>query len=196
MSLRRRLALLSAAAVAVTVVLASAIVYVLVRSNLRSNIDEDLRQQADRASARVGEFNQQVPPPDGGPQTQELPAGAVPALPPPVPGGPSSLGQVIRADGQVIQTPGTTVQIPVSAQDDDLAANGGEPHFEDVELGSGSLRVLTQPLPDGGAIQVATSLQDTEDTLSTLVLVLFLVSAGGIALAAARADQEQDQDQG
>jgi hypothetical protein len=35
MSLRRRLALLSAAAVALTVILASAIVYVLVRDGLR-----------------------------------------------------------------------------------------------------------------------------------------------------------------
>ena len=44
---------------------------------------------------------------------------------------------------------------------------------------------MTQPLADGVAIQVAASLQETEDTLSTLVLILVLVSIGGIALAAA-----------
>ncbi len=48
MSLRRRLALLSGAAVAVAIVLASAIVYVLVRDSLRDQVDDDLRGQAER----------------------------------------------------------------------------------------------------------------------------------------------------
>ncbi|MBM3667198.1 MAG: two-component sensor histidine kinase, partial [Actinobacteria bacterium] len=54
MSLRRRLGLLSAAAVAVTVVLASAIIYLLVRDNLRDEVDQDLRRQAERAEALAG----------------------------------------------------------------------------------------------------------------------------------------------
>jgi two-component system sensor histidine kinase MprB len=45
--------------------------------------------------------------------------------------------------------------------------------------------VLTQPLPMGGAIQVARSLEDTDHTLDTLIIILAAVSAGGIALAAA-----------
>ncbi len=45
--------------------------------------------------------------------------------------------------------------------------------------------MLTQPLANGAALQVAASMESTEDTLSTLVLILFLVSAGGVALAAA-----------
>jgi two-component system sensor histidine kinase MprB len=44
--------------------------------------------------------------------------------------------------------------------------------------------VLTQPIADGAAIQVARSLEDTNQTLSTLVIILAAVSAGGIALAA------------
>jgi two-component system sensor histidine kinase MprB len=57
-----------------------------------------------------------------------------------------------------------------------------------VNAGDTSLRVLTEPLggvPGGAAIQVARSLEDTNDTLNTLILILALVSAGGIALAAA-----------
>ena len=47
MSLRRRLALLSALAVAFAVLLASGLVYTLVRDRLRGDIDNDLRHQAD-----------------------------------------------------------------------------------------------------------------------------------------------------
>ena len=45
--------------------------------------------------------------------------------------------------------------------------------------------MLTQPLAAGGAIQVARSLEDTNHTLNTLIIILAAVSAGGIALAAA-----------
>jgi len=46
-SLRRRLALLSALAVAFAVLLASGLVYTLVRDRLRGDIDNDLQHQAD-----------------------------------------------------------------------------------------------------------------------------------------------------
>ena len=52
MSLRRRLALLSALAVALAVLLASVLVYTLVRDRLRGDIDHDLRQQAERVTQR------------------------------------------------------------------------------------------------------------------------------------------------
>ena len=188
MSLRRRLGLLSGAAVALAVVLASAITYALVRDSLRDQIDEDLQEQAERSMDRLEGISEIGP---GGPEiVRGTGAGAPPghalALPPPGgPGGPPTLGQFITAEGEAISTPGTPIQIPVSEHAHELAAEGGEPEFEDVEVGDTPLRVLTQPLAEGAAIQVAASLEDTDDTLSTLVLILFLVSAGGIALAAA-----------
>ena len=202
MTLRRRLALLSAAAVALTVVLASALVYVLVRDSLRDNVDDDLRGQVEQAEARLGEFEQALPaePPGGleailgGSEGQppgvarSQPVGPPPDVltaPNPSPGDAAALGQFIDAEGDVAPTPGTTVRIPVSSEARELAANGGDPSFEDVEADDTPLRVLTQPLAGGVAIQVAASLQETEDTLSTLVLILVLVSIGGIALAAA-----------
>ena len=204
MTLRRRLALLSAAAVALTVVLASALVYVLVRDSLRDNVDDDLRGQVEQAEARLGEFEQALPAgaePPGGLEAilggsegqppgvaQSQPVGPPPDVltaPNPSPGDAAALGQFIDAEGDVAPTPGTTVRIPVSSEARELAANGGDPSFEDVEADDTPLRVLTQPLAGGVAIQVAASLQETEDTLSTLVLILVLVSIGGIALAAA-----------
>ena len=197
MTLRRRLALLSALAVALAVLLASGLVYTLVRDRLRSDIDSDLRHEATRATQRfeagpVGiqgsagariegspapSATSPAPPPGGVPLAQ--------ALPPPEPGEPIALAQLISSSGDVLTMADSQVRIPVSGADRALAAQGGEPKIEDAKAGDTSLRVLTQPLPGGMALQVARSLEDTNQTLSTLVLILALVSAGGIALAAA-----------
>jgi two-component system sensor histidine kinase MprB len=220
MSLRRRLALLSAAAVALAIVLASVIVYALVRDRLRDQVDDDLRGQADTTMARLeGIFTRAIDPgqavapgalgaiiaraeapPDPGAAPDEQAAGQggalatkgpngetqILALPPTSPGAAPPVGQIIGADGTAIQGPGSSIKIPVSSTAREVAATAGEPKLEDVEVGNDTtLRVLTQPLVRGAALQLASSLEPTQDTLSSLVVILFLVSAGGIALAAA-----------
>jgi two-component system sensor histidine kinase MprB len=204
-SLRRRLALLSAAAVALAVLLASVLVYALVRDRLRGDVDEDLQHQADRAAGRIvagsvagqaAPAGQGAPPPTGllpapPPGQQGVSAKAESgerlelAVPPPDPGGPAPLAQLVRSDGDVITAPESQIRIPVSSADRELASQGGEPMLADVKAGDTPLRVLTQPLPNGTALMLAQSLEDTNHTLSTLVIILALVSAGGIALAAA-----------
>ena len=212
MTLRRRLALLSALAVALAVLLASALVYTLVRDRLRGDIDHELRQQAERITQRfatgptpggpgIGEpqvvgGGSGAPPPPGvaapdtdgkGKKAQGIERGEQYALtlPPPEPGGPEALAQLISANGTVIPGPSSAIQIPVSSADRSLAAGGGGARFEDTQAGGADLRVLTQPQADGTAIQVARSLEDTNHTLDTLIIILAAVSAGGIALAAA-----------
>src|SRR4051794_36882316 len=222
MSLRRRLALLSALAVAFAVLLASGLVYTLVRDRLRGDIDNDLRHQADLVSQRATQVAPLIEGSAGGPVTvgtgagvaasgspPPLPPGVTPkpqgkkgksvrgeayvrgdrvflqrAVPPPEPGGPAALAQLIGADGMPVANVGSQSQIPVSAADRTLATSGGDSQFSDVDADGTSLRVLTQPLSTGGAIQVARSLEDTDHTLDTLILILAAVSAGGIALAA------------
>ncbi len=212
MTLRRRLALLSALAVALAVLLASVLVYTLVRDRLRGDIDHELRQQAERITQRfatgptpggpgIGEAQvvgggSGAPPPPGvappdtngkGKKAQGIERGEQYALtlPPPEPGGPEALAQLISANGTVIPGPSSAIQIPVSSADRSLAAGGGGARFEDTQAGGADLRVLTQPQADGTAIQVARSLEDTNHTLDTLIIILAAVSAGGIALAAA-----------
>ncbi len=206
MSLRRRLALLSALAVAVTVLLASALVYVLVRDRLRGDIDNDLRHQADVVTQRAGQvapgiagtgqgpvtFGTGAPPPGPpnlkGKQDKDAQKGdrvfLQRAEPPPGPGAAPALAQVIGPDGAVLPDPSSQYRLPVSSADRELAASGGDAQFSDVSVQGTDLRVLTQPLQTGGAIQVARSLADTNHTLNTLVIILAAVSAGGIALAA------------
>jgi two-component system, OmpR family, sensor histidine kinase MprB len=194
-SLRRRLALLSAVAVAVAVLLASGIVYFLVRDRLRSDIDNDLRHQADAATQHV---TQVAPPPPGIPPGAGPGAGAgtaaraergnrvflQQAVPAPAPGAAPALAQMIGPNGVVVADPNSPYRLPVSSADRELATNGGDAQFSDVSVKGTDLRVLTQPLADGGAIQVARSLEETNHTLNTLIIILAAVSAGGIALAA------------
>jgi two-component system sensor histidine kinase MprB len=225
-SLRRRLALLSALAVAFAVLLASALVYTLVRDRLRGDVDNDLRHQADVVTQRFVQGPPAVGAPGGaqvggsssgaafspGPGVAiggagPIPPGTVTAttkggkerrkgraehierlrlVPPPTePGGPSALTQLISPQGAVVTQPGSPIQIPVSSADRTIAASGGQARFADAEAGGTSLRVLTEPLGNGTAIQVARSLEDTDHTLNTLIIILAAVSAGGIALAAA-----------
>ncbi|MBA2546618.1 MAG: HAMP domain-containing histidine kinase, partial [Solirubrobacterales bacterium] len=200
MSLRRRLALLSAAAVAVTVIVASAVIYLLVRDSLRDNVDDELEAQAGQAAQRLGEFETEVlpgplpGPPIGGPSIDDAPIGGpapgghpgdILAIPAPDPGGAPLQSQLIDGGEGMIARPGNDVTIPVSSEARGIARDGGDPSFDDVEADGTTLRVLTQPVEGGLAVQVATSLEDTEETLGTLVLILVLVSAGGIAAAAA-----------
>jgi two-component system sensor histidine kinase MprB len=220
-TLRRRLALLSALAVALTVLLASGLVYALVRDRLRSDIDNDLRHQADVVTERAAPLaplvtgSAQGPGPAGSPQgggalsTAPKPPPPPPgeeskggdsesapeqdeagqrvlqsAVPAPGPGAAPSLAQLIGPDGNAVTALGSGVRIPVSSADRTLAMDGGDASLADVNSGGTPFRVLTQPLPEGGAIQLARSLEDTDHTLNTLVLILALVSAGAVALAA------------
>jgi two-component system, OmpR family, sensor histidine kinase MprB len=107
------------------------------------------------------------------------------AVPAPGPGAPPPLAQLITPDGTVVAEPDSQLRIPVTSGDRTLARSGGDASFATVDEEGANLRVLTQPIPGRGAIQLARSLADTEQTLDTLVIILVLVSAGGIALAAA-----------
>ena len=83
MTLRRRLTLMSAVAVGVTVALASLVCYLAMRSELRAQVDRRLRAQGELVQ-RIG----------------ALRGGALPAPPRPR-GGPAEFSQVVAPDGGV-----------------------------------------------------------------------------------------------
>ncbi len=208
MTFRRRLALVSAAAVAVAVVLASVIVYFVVRDELRDQVDSGLRDLAQGASITA------LPAPPPGPRQAGAPPGvgraggprgtgqgqgiAVPvpargrrrphnvelALPEPPLGAPPGYGQLITGRGEVLRNPGTGPAIPVSDEARSVAAGARGPLFEDVDVGGAHLRVLTAPGGPGEAVQVARSLDEVDATLRRLAVVLVIVGLAGIGLAA------------
>jgi two-component system sensor histidine kinase MprB len=173
-ALGRRLVLLCALAVGATVVLACAGAYLVVRGELRGQIDDSLRDQARALQERIG---------------------VAPSVEPPLPGEPrpsaglaSGFVQLVRPDGSIdrLRRGGEFVPIPVS--DDDLRAAAEPdvaPFLSDRRSGGIHLRVVTVPVPGAGSVLFARSLRSVDSVLDRLRLVLILLVAGGTGLAAA-----------
>jgi two-component system, OmpR family, sensor histidine kinase MprB len=179
-SLRRRLSLIAAASVGVAVLIAVAVSYMVVRSQLRGQIDESLNAQAQ--AVQNGDFHavaQQIP---------SIPARA---------GGPAPYEQVVLADGGVVTEDGN-ITLPVTAQTRRLAGGNGRRYLSDEQVGNTALRVITFSLPfplsvnengvnrvETAAIQLGRPLTGVNSILANLRLILAVLLAGGIALAAA-----------
>ncbi len=172
MSLRRRIALIAAASVAAVVLIAAVVCYVVVRHQLRGQVDTALRQQ----QAVVA-------------RTQQLPS-EIPGIPASQ-GGPAQYIQIVTASGSAVTRLGN-LAIPVNARAREIAAMQSGSDLTDVHVGNTHLRVLTFPVRvpiDGqlvpAALQLARPLNGVDNVLSELRLVLLFVFVGGIALAAA-----------
>jgi two-component system sensor histidine kinase MprB len=166
MSFRVRLILVAAAAVALAVVLSSVVVYVVVRDQLRSEVDRALEARAV--------------------QIQDIPLGRrFPDVPDPILGGPAGYIQVVRHDGSVLRPPGADIPIPVTQRVLDVAGGAQEPFFTDATLADTHVRVLTFPYLPGVALQVARPLSEVDSTLDRLRAFLILIALAGIGLAAA-----------
>jgi two-component system sensor histidine kinase MprB len=168
MPLRRRLSIIAAASVGVAILAASVVCYVVVRSQLRSQIDDSLRAQM-QAVQHVG-----------GSALENLPG--VPASA----GGPVPYAQVVFPNGQFGGITGVThLDLPVSTTDRSIA-NGQGSSLTDVTVHHSHLRVLTFHFAstDGPlAIQLARPLNSTDNILSSLRLILGLVLLGGVIVA-------------
>ena len=166
MSFRVRLTLVAAAAVALAVVLSSVVVYVVVRDQLRSEVDRALEARAV--------------------QIQHIPLGRrFPDVPDPIFGGAPGYVQVVRDDGSVLRPPGADVPIPVTQHVLEVASGTEQPFFTDATLVDTHVRVLTFPYLPGVALQVARPLTEVDSTLDRLRAFLILIALAGIGLAAA-----------
>jgi two-component system, OmpR family, sensor histidine kinase MprB len=168
MSLRKRLSLVAATAVAVSIVIAAIFCYFVVRHQLRSQVDTELREQAVLVQQGEG-LNQPLP---------GLPANS---------GGPAPYVQLVSADGTILRREGD-VTLPVSHEAVKVAEGQANAFLTDVRVNGSHLRVLTFPIPFsfGGqtlAAQMARPLGPVDNILSDLRLVLLLLCAGGIVLA-------------
>ena len=199
MTFRRRLVLLSAVAVAASIAIASVLVYVLVRGNLRGQVDDALRGDQTKAffvrvDARVPAAKQE---PRGLVQRKELvdgakgepvTAGAVPdvgvALPPGKFGDATGVAQIVTPSGSVLPPAGAPSKLPITSAADALKAGTKPAALEDQHVRGVHLRVLSARLPGGEVLQVARPLTDVDHTLRNLSWVLVAITLGGIGLAA------------
>ncbi len=124
MSFRLRVTLLSGAAVAIAVVAASGIVYVVVRHQLLGEIDSSL-------VSRARDF---VHHPGPGPDFGIVLPGPQATL-----GGPPAYLQVISASGE-----GARVRLPGLDQAEKIAAQGGRPFFSEGHVDDLHLRSTTR----------------------------------------------------
>jgi two-component system sensor histidine kinase MprB len=184
MSLRRRLVLLSAAAVAVAVVAAAAISYAVVRNELRDQVDGQLVAQARLTAGRdpFGSFGGGPPPPATQSSTPYSDRGQIPSLPSRR-GGPAGYAQFVDRGGAIAQN-ASGEHLPVTTAVKEVAA-GTRPQFiVDVDVNGEHLRMIVRHLPSGGAIQLARSLESADAVLRRLLVILAVLAVAGIALAA------------
>jgi len=171
MALRHRLTLLAAVTVGVTVVLVSVVAYLVLRDELRRQVDDSLATryaQVDRVARRAGPI-----------------AALGVRLPPPQAraGDPTGPVQFVSATGQVIASAESDLSVPVDSDDRAVAGGARKAILRDVRVDGLHLRVLTVAQPDG-AFQLAHSLANVDATLGRLRFVLALLCAGGTLLAA------------
>jgi two-component system sensor histidine kinase MprB len=196
MTFRRRLVLLSAVAVAAAIALASVVVYVLVRGNLRGQVDTALRGDQVKAffistdasgSAPValqkGVTN--VSEAKAAALKSEKAAGVRVALPPDKFGPAPGVAQVVTAGGDVVAPAGGFPKIPLTDSTFAFVNGGKGVALKDQQVDGTHLRVLTAKLATGELLQVARPLAEVDRTLRNLRWVLAAVTAGGIGMAAA-----------
>jgi two-component system, OmpR family, sensor histidine kinase MprB len=173
MSLRKRLTIIAAASVAIAVLLALVACYAIVRSQLRGQVDDSLRAQAQAIEhGQVSSLHQQLP---------GIPASS---------GGPAQYAQ-LYANSRPYPLTGN-LSLPVNSQTRQLATGRGKAYLSDFQVGENHLREITFPvsvqLDNGGvmtaAVQLARPLNGVDSVLSHLRLILVLLFVGGTALAA------------
>jgi len=172
-SLRARLTLCAAAAVALAVVVAAALAYALVRDQLRGQIDQALEHRIETASRVALGIDR----PPGGDFLGRLPR--------PDPADPAIYVQLVGVGGDVAHPPGQGIAIPVGGDVRGVASGRRAAFLSDETVSGAHLRVLTAPLAPGVAIQAVRSLGEVDNTLDRLRLLLALVAAGGVVVATA-----------
>jgi len=176
--LRRRLTLLTTLVVGGVVLLAAFACYAVIRSELRGQVDDQLKGQG----ALLGPFGRGDGP-GFGPGRFGPGGGGLPGLPPRA-GGAAPFAQLVGADGTAVAVRGSAA-IPVTDEDRAIAAGDAPGRLSDRDAGGTHLRVLTEPLPRGqGAVMLARSLGGVDDALSRLRLVLLLLCLVATGLAA------------
>ncbi|MGO1052040.1 HAMP domain-containing sensor histidine kinase [Crossiella sp. CA198] len=179
LSLRGRLIVLVAGAVAVAVAAVSLGSWLLVRAKLEQNFDNQLRSYSQLAGDRAtpkdaldalhdvdrpeGDSDGRRPRPD---RTGDI------------------FVQFLDPGGTPVRFAGREEAVPVSAGAAKVADRSIAEFSEDRLLDNDLYRVWTAPRPDGGAVQVGKEIQGLRETLGVLGFWHILVCLAGVAVAA------------
>jgi two-component system sensor histidine kinase MprB len=176
MGIRGRIVTLASLAVAVAVIAASVGAYLAVRSELRGQVDNALRAQADVVRA----IGSTAPP--GGPGFRDQ-LNAPPDVKPILPGAGTSF-QRVTASGRLAAVPQADHSpVPVSATDRAMAARGSGESLEDRDANGHHYRVLTVGVGGAGAVMLVRSLDGVDGVLANLRTILGLLILAGVIVA-------------
>jgi two-component system, OmpR family, sensor histidine kinase MprB len=189
MSFRKRLTLFSAAGIALVLVVGSAATYVIVRSQLRGQVDESLREQS---AAVVIATNADRPGVlEARRQALRLrratrePVGVLSIVAPGLGFANAPLFfQLINGQGDAVAPRGGPATLPISQRATEVARTGTGAYFADVEVKGTALRTYVSPHGTGRALIAARSLTEVDNALSLLAWGLAITCLAGIAVAA------------
>jgi two-component system sensor histidine kinase MprB len=163
MSVRLRVALLTAAAVAIVEIAIVGSIYAFTSQRLYAQVEDDLRATAAALAPIVA-------------STGDLPRpGQDPAAVP-------NIRRVVTADGRVVSTR-STVDLPITSGALRVAAGDRPSDFESVRAGGEPYSVLTVGAGNGRAIQVARSVAALETVLQQMLVAAVVLGAAGIVAA-------------
>lgn len=174
-----RLALATALAVTSTVAVASGVVYLVMRDQLRTNVDQQLVQRWRQMSPGLlnsmfgHRFDYPFTVPSSGPSAT------------------TNYIQAVQSDGQAQLGRGENAKVPFDATTLAVAAGRRRPYFDNATVGGKRSRIYTVRAGTneltglGVALQFVYPLDNISRTLDRLRLILLLVLGGGLAAGAA-----------
>jgi two-component system, OmpR family, sensor histidine kinase MprB len=168
MSFRARIAISAAAAVALTVILASILLYLVARQQLRTPVDDALEAKAIELMRHPPEV---FTTPDGASFVIRQKFGDAPVY-----------GQFVSADGSPVVPAGQGLTLPVDPSVL-AAAREGKTVWYDETVDGAHMRVLTFGFGPG-VVQLARDLSEVDQSLDRIGLYLLLIAAAGIVVAA------------
>ncbi|MFC6160226.1 sensor histidine kinase [Kribbella jiaozuonensis] len=172
MTLRWRIALILAAVALGVGAFAGASAYLTTSSQIHSSIDDNLRSRAEATNTVDGERGR--PHGGDGPDSRDCPpAGSFQ---------PASAAQIIGTDGAVTSCIEGGVALPTVASDLQLTA--GTVVLRTISVQNQPYRVLATPWHDGGTLQIARSLSESNALLSRLRWQLLALIGAAMLLTA------------
>jgi two-component system, OmpR family, sensor histidine kinase MprB len=174
MSLRRRMVLLSAAAVALAVVLSAFACYIAVESSMRNRLDHQLKAFAGTVAAVA----RHSPTPDRPGKRFRFP-GRLPRAHLEA-GGDAAL---FSATGVIHKSPEDHTAFSITTRDLAVARGTAPAYFRNGTLGGTDVRIYVTAAGRGRAVIIEQSLTDLESTLHDLAVILIVIVLAGVALA-------------
>ena len=174
MSLRRRMVLLSAAAVALAVLLSAFASYLAVESSLRGRLDHQLQAVA-RTVAGVSRRD----PADGAPPRRFRFPGRFPRARLEANGDAA----LFSSSGVLYRSPEDRTAFKLTARDLTVASGAAPAYLRNGSLGGTAVRIYVAPAGRGRGVIIEQSLAGLQNTLHDLAVILTVIALAGVAMA-------------